>query len=355
MGVNKITGREITGMALMAMLSLVLTACGAAEWPPRTSSQSSPQASAPSARPSVQARSASQTAKDVDARRREGGDLTFIGASAVRVGPGDTLYAISRRHRVSLRALIEANGLEPPFILQVNQRLVLPRGRQHTVSAGETVYAIAQKFDVEPNELARINGIRPPFTIRVGEDLLIPMGNLQSVTAPHRPEPGASTPPAAASVHQSSAPVPPVRPKQATETARKAMPGPPRRSGKGFYWPVQGRGISRFGVKQSGLRNDGINIKAPKGTPILATENGVVAYVGNELRGFGNLVLIKHDDGWISAYAHTDKLAVSKGDRVRRGQKIATVGNTGGVGEPQLHFELRKNKRAVNPQKFLRT
>lgn len=347
MGVNKITGRRIAGMALMAVLTFVLAACGAAEWPPRSSSQ----ASAPSA-PS--ARQVPQAAKDVDARRREGGDLTFIGASAVRVGPGDTLYAISRCHRVSLRALIEANGLEPPFILQVNQRLVLPRGRQHTVSAGETVYAIARKFDVEPNELARINGIRPPFTIRVGENLLIPTGNLQSVTAPHRPEPGTSSAPAATSV-PSSTPLPPVRPKQVTETARKVMPGPPRRSGQGFFWPVQGRVISRFGVKQSGLRNDGINIKAPRGTPILATENGVVAYVGNELRGFGNLVLIKHDDGWISAYAHTEKLAVSKGDRVRRGQKIATVGNTGGVGEPQLHFELRKNKRAVNPQKFLRT
>ncbi len=332
------------GQAAAAVVLLwTLAACGAAEWPPRG------EATGAAPRGQVQARAADSG----DSRRRDGGDLTFIGASAVRVGPGDTLYAISRRHRVGLRALIEANGLEPPFILHVNQRLVLPRGRQHRVSAGETVYAIAQKYDVEPNELARINGIRPPYTIRVGEDLLIPTGTLQSVKAPRRPEPDQAAAPRTrppSSVQAAG----PQRPKSSVQSARTALPGPPKRSGRGFFWPVSGgKVISRYGVKQSGLRNDGINIRAPRGTPVLATENGVVAYVGNELRGFGNLVLIKHDGGWISAYAHTDQLAVAKGDRVRRGQKIATVGDTGGVSEPQLHFELRKNKRAVNPQQFL--
>ena len=336
-------GKAGTAAAVLWMLA----ACGAAEWPPRGEAVG---AAAPRAQ--TQAQAPVRAVEGVEARRRDGGDLTFVGASAVRVGPGDTLYAISRRHRVGLRPLIEANGLEPPFILHVNQRLVLPRGRQHTVSAGETVYAIAQKYDVEPNELARINGIRPPYTIRVGEDLLIPTGTLQSVKAPRRPEPD---PAAAQAATPSSIQVtPPHRPKAPAAVANRVLPGPPKRSGSGFYWPVSGgRVISRFGVKQSGLRNDGINIKAPRGTPVVATENGVVAYVGNELRGFGNLVLIKHDDGWISAYAHTDQLAVTKGDRVRRGQKIATVGDSGGVGEPQLHFELRKNKRAVNPQQFL--
>jgi len=338
--------REIGKAGTAAVLLWTLAACGAAEWPPRSGTAGA----APRAQ--TQAPSPVRAVEGVEARRRDGGDLTFVGASAVRVGPGDTLYAISRRHRVGLRPLIEANGLEPPFILHVNQRLVLPRGRQHTVSAGETVYAIAQKYDVEPNELARINGIRPPYTIRVGEDLLIPTGTLQSVKAPHRPEPDQVPP--QAGTPSSIQVTPPHRPSAPAAVANRVLPGPPKRSGSGFYWPVSGgRVISRFGVKQSGLRNDGINIKAPRGTPVVATENGVVAYVGNELRGFGNLVLIKHDDGWISAYAHTDQLAVTKGDRVRRGQKIATVGDSGGVGEPQLHFELRKNKRAVNPQQFL--
>lgn len=169
--------REIGKAGTAAVLLWTLAACGAAEWPPRSETTT--------AAPRAPASAAPRAVQSPETRRRTGGDLTFVGASAVRVGPGDTLYAISRRHRVGLRPLIEANGLEPPFILQVNQRLVLPRGRQHTVSAGETVYAIAQKYDVEPNELARINGIRPPYTIRVGEDLLIPTGTLQSVKAPH--------------------------------------------------------------------------------------------------------------------------------------------------------------------------
>ena len=342
------TGRAAARIVGCLML-LFLTACGAAEWPPRSSG-----GGASSAQPQRSV-SSSQTRAT-----RQGSDLVFIGANAVRVGPGDTLYSISRRHRVSLRALIEANGLEPPFTLQVDQRLVLPRGRQHTVRDGETVYAIARKYDVEPNELARINGIKPPYTIRVGELLLVPEGNLEQAKVPHRPEPRSAAQPTASpssepAASRSAVPMPPHRPK-AVQTASRALPGPPRRSGQGFHWPVSGgRVISRYGAKKSGLHNDGINIRAPRGTPIVATENGVVAYVGNELRGFGNLVLIKHDGGWISAYAHTDRLLVSKGDQVRRGQKIATVGDTGGVDEPQLHFELRKNKRAVNPQTLLKS
>ena len=112
--------------------------------------------------------------------------------------------------------------------------------------------------------------------------------------------------------------------------------------------------ISSFGSKSKGLRNDGINIAAPRGAPVVAAENGVVVYAGNELRGFGNLVLIKHAGGWVSAYAHNDRLLVRRGDKVRKGQRIALVGSTGGVTSPQLHFELRKGKRARDPRKYLR-
>ena len=114
-----------------------------------------------------------------------------------------------------------------------------------------------------------------------------------------------------------------------------------------------GRVISSFGAKSKGLRNDGINIAAPRGTPVRAAENGVVVYAGNELRGFGNLVLIKHSGGWVSAYAHNEDLAVRRGDKVRKGQRIARVGSSGGVTTPQLHFELRKGKRARDPRKYL--
>ena len=132
------------------------------------------------------------------------------------------------------------------------------------------------------------------------------------------------------------------------------IPKPSPRTGKGFQWPVKGHVISGFGNKSKGLRNDGINIAAPRGAPVVAAENGVVVYAGNELRGFGNLVLIKHTDGWVSAYAHNDRLVVKRGDKVQKGQRIALVGSSGGVTTPQLHFELRKGKRARDPRKYLR-
>jgi murein DD-endopeptidase MepM/ murein hydrolase activator NlpD len=116
-----------------------------------------------------------------------------------------------------------------------------------------------------------------------------------------------------------------------------------------FNWPVSGRIISTFGPASGGTHNDGINVSAPEGTTVAAAETGVVAYAGNELRGFGNLLLIKHDGGWVTAYAHNQVLLVKKGDHVRRGQAIARVGSTGGVGSPQLHFELRSGTKAVDP------
>jgi murein DD-endopeptidase MepM/ murein hydrolase activator NlpD len=108
-----------------------------------------------------------------------------------------------------------------------------------------------------------------------------------------------------------------------------------------------------YGVAADGTHNDGINIAASRGTPIKSVESGMVAYVGNELRGYGNLILVKHTNGWISAYAHCDEVLVRKGDPVYRGQTIAKVGATGGVSEPQLHFELRQGKRPVDPRGFL--
>jgi murein DD-endopeptidase MepM/ murein hydrolase activator NlpD len=128
---------------------------------------------------------------------------------------------------------------------------------------------------------------------------------------------------------------------------------PPKRSSGRFAWPAEGPVISPFGAKPGGLQNDGINIALPKGAPVHAAENGVVAYAGNEIRGFGNLLLIKHDGGWMSAYGHNDRLLVKQGDKVKRGQVIARAGATGAVSSPQLHFELRKAGGAVDPLAYL--
>jgi murein DD-endopeptidase MepM/ murein hydrolase activator NlpD len=140
-------------------------------------------------------------------------------------------------------------------------------------------------------------------------------------------------------------------------TAPKAPAAPTKpvapTSAPTFLLPVEGRILSDFGPKSGGLHNDGINIAAPLGTPIRATADGTVAYAGDGLPGFGNLVLIKHDDGWTSAYAHAKSIAVKRGDTVRQGQIIGEIGATGTVTEPQLHFELRQHDRAVDPKKMV--
>ena len=120
-----------------------------------------------------------------------------------------------------------------------------------------------------------------------------------------------------------------------------------------FRWPVNGRVITAFGPKPSGAQNDGINVAVPEGTPIKAAEDGVVAYAGNELKTYGNLVLVRHSNGYVTAYAHASEIMVKRDDPVKRGQIIAKAGQTGNVAAPQLHFEIRKGSTPVDPAPFL--
>ncbi|MDQ3557758.1 MAG: M23 family metallopeptidase, partial [Pseudomonadota bacterium] len=117
----------------------------------------------------------------------------------------------------------------------------------------------------------------------------------------------------------------------------------------GFRWPVRGKVISGFGKKPDGERNDGINLAVPEGTSVKAAEDGTVIYAGNELKSYGNLVLIRHSNGWVSAYAHNSELKVKRGDQVRRGEVVSLSGMSGGVTTPQVHFELRKEATPVDP------
>ncbi|WP_298378263.1 peptidoglycan DD-metalloendopeptidase family protein [Azospirillum sp.] len=142
---------------------------------------------------------------------------------------------------------------------------------------------------------------------------------------------------------------PDAKPTESKTAEAKPDAAPPPRGGARFLWPVKGRLISGYGPKPDGLHNDGLNIAASKGAAVVAADNGVVAYAGNELRGFGNLLLLKHADGWITAYAHLDRIEVERGATVKRGQTVGRVGQTGSVTSPQLHFELRKGSQAVDP------
>jgi murein DD-endopeptidase MepM/ murein hydrolase activator NlpD len=126
----------------------------------------------------------------------------------------------------------------------------------------------------------------------------------------------------------------------------------PPRAGSKFIIPVQGQIISSYGPKAGGLHNDGVNIKAPKGAPVRAAENGVVVYA-DDMKGYGKMVLIRHADRWMTAYAHLDNIQTPRGTTVRRGQTIGVVGSTGSVSEPQLHFEIRRGTDALNPEKYM--
>lgn len=275
---------------------------------------------------------------------------------SIVVQRGDTVYGISRRYGIPMKAIIRANDLNPPYVLRVGQRLTLPRPRIHVVERGDTLYAIARRYGVDVNALARVNHLRPPYLIQVNERLIIPEKEREpeirtaALPSPKPAEPSKDTArtsktAAAGKVVDVAAKKPPVRAVQ--------PPQPPARAGGSFQWPLEGKVISRFGPKRNGTRNDGINIAAPRGTPVRAAENGVVVYAGNELQGFGNLLLIKHDGGWMTAYAHNERLVVKRGATVRRGQVVARVGSSGNVTRPQLHFELRKGTKAVIPLKHL--
>jgi murein DD-endopeptidase MepM/ murein hydrolase activator NlpD len=309
----------------------------------------------------------------------------------VTVQPGETLYGVARRYGVPVRSLIEANSLSPPYKLTAGRKLALPQVRQHIVQPGETLYGISRLYGVDTTTLAQGNGIGPPYVVRVGQSLALPAPvesrgkpPVIQATAP-APLPPAAAPPAAVTRSElpPPAPLPPAPPQRLAAEApppppeKPAEPAPPppaaapppaappeqvaiappppasSSAARSFIWPVHGRLIASFGAGEGGTHNDGINIAAPAGTPVLAADAGVVAYAGNELRGYGNLILIKHANGWMTAYAHNAALMVKRGDHVKRGQTIARIGATGAVSEPQLHFEIRHGTRAMDPAEYL--
>lgn len=274
-----------------------------------------------------------------------------LGPNEIIIQKGDTLYGLSKRHQVSLQGLIRQNNIKAPFTLLVGQRLRLPAPEIHTVMRGDTLYSLSQRYGTDLYSLARLNNLAPPYRLKVGQGLRLPSKN-RSTPVSKVAKKIDNAPSKAASLTPITPPKKPntqVKP----QITKNSLPKPPSRTGGRFAWPLQGKIISNYGTKKGGLHNDGINITAPLGTPVKAAEAGVVAYSGNELRGFGNMILVKHQGGWITAYAHTESISVKRGDTVRKGQQIATVGKTGSVTRPQLHFEIRQKMAPVNPITYL--
>jgi murein DD-endopeptidase MepM/ murein hydrolase activator NlpD len=325
------------------------------------------------------------------------------------VRQGDTIETIAQRQGVSESTLIQLNGLTAPYTLQAGRSLVMPSGIEasntpETVAVGQSfvmppgtpdgstapttapsgVVSKAALPPPSPSTAGSVASAAPkPLTAAATSAATSAPAALPSKTIETQPMAAATTTATAkatqtatskATQTENLAPPPdPVLPpdpffkdttstKAATNAAvastatatQMAAKTPSASTGNGqFGWPVQGNVISKFGATADGLRNDGINIAAPAGSPVQAAADGVVAYAGNELRGFGNMVLIRHANGWVTAYAHNQSLTVKKGDQVKRGQTIARVGSTGNVQSPQLHFEIRKGTSAVDPTKYL--
>lgn len=294
------------------------------------------------------------------------GGVTMVQSVAeITVAPGDTLYSLAQMYGTTVDALARENNLSVPYALSVGQKLKVPVEKESgavqtvavpadantttrvelseiTVAAGDTLYSLSRRYSVPVNDLAVMNNLSAPFALSVGQKLKVP--DLSS--APVR---------SVATTKVDSATVPVAKPKEKISSdPMQKLPTIGARSSSKFSWPVRGRVLSAYGAKGDGLFNDGINIAAARGTTVGAAENGVVAYAGNEVKGMGNLIIIQHSGGWMTVYAHLDSMTVRRGNKVSVGQKIGTVGETGKVDEPQLHFEIRKGTKAYNPSTYLK-
>ncbi len=309
--------------------------------------------------------------------------------TTIIVGTSDTLDGLSKRYNVSQAAILQANGYRGPRALSPGQSLIIPRqgtvaasavaaapvrtaaaGTTHYVNRGDTLMSISRKNNVPVAELARANGLSPTAQLKLGTKINVPAAR----TAAAAPT-GSAPAPLGAPSTIAAAPVAPVttaparvaavEPQQkarlasATPTSEVATPESPTKVADAtgalptFRWPVRGRVATGYGAKTNGKSNDGINIAVPEGTPVKAAEDGVVAYAGNELKGYGNLVLVRHSNGYVTAYAHASELMVKRGETIKRGQVIMKSGQSGEVGSPQLHFEIRKGSSPVDPLQFL--
>lgn len=306
--------------------------------------------------------------------------------SRTTVRSGETLFDIAERYRTPVRALIEANGLKPPYALAPGSVLILPPPLVYTVQESDTLFGIARRFNIDPRSLANLNDITLDTAMTRGRPLALPALARDQGTNPQAsgPSPVGSTlgraggeaglrgglqarapaPSVSASPSFVPQPRPARREPKTVEDARAAVAvaGKPAGAvpasglpaagaltdaqvavvGRGrFIAPVKGQVLAGFGSSRPGQRNDGVNIAAPQGSTVKAAAAGEVVYAGSAIPGYGNLVLIKHPGGWVTAYAHLDSIGVKMRSSVAQGDKVGEVGQSGGVDQPQLHFEIR--------------
>ena len=316
---------------------------------------------------------------------------SWEGGTAITIRPGETLDMVSREHGVPVSAIMQANNIARASDIYAGERLVIPQYRSpvlaatprtrvasaspimpapvgparkalvapsgvHVVAAGETLNSIARLYRKSVMVIAKANNLPLDARVKAGDRIVIPEMKEAPRTAsiPQHVEPAPTLPTGSLAMAE---PAPSVRVAESVPGASgeqsSVKTAEPLGNLPSFRWPVRGRVIAAFGPKPNGLQNDGINLAVPEGTPIKAAEDGVVAYAGNELKGYGNLVLVRHANGFVTAYANASDILVKRGEAVKRGQVIAHSGQTGNVTSPQLHFEIRKGATPVDPAQYL--
>jgi len=244
--------------------------------------------------------------------------------SSVTILPGDTLLTISKKHQVTVKELVKYNKFKSPYVLKPGSFIKLPKEKYYKIRKKDTLFSIARCFSISTKDLYIKNPNLNVKRLKVGKSIKLPYYarinrcKIKDINKKYN--------------------------KKAISSNYKPL----------FEWPLSGNLIASFGKKDAGRSNDGINIIAAKGNPVRAALKGKVIYSGNELPAWGNLILIKHTNGWTTAYAHLDKILVKVGDRVNTGNIIGSVGATGNVSKHQLHFQVRKNSKPVNPKNYLK-
>ncbi len=339
-------------------------------------------------------------APEVTGGVRSGGHWERAGGTTIVLAQGETIAAVARVRGIPMHAILEANGITDPKTVTAGQRIVIPHyvpggsgakvahataprapepkvaaspnasapvgaGQTllpappvHTVTSGDTLSKIAREYHVKVKDLAVANGMEPQTPLKIGAKITVPVRVVAApakgkvAAAATKPQPGAA--PAA-----SAKPSAPTKLASADKAQVVVSSEPSDETGAttagapAFRWPTRGRVIAGFGAKVNGISNDGIDLAVPEGTPVRAADDGVVAYAGSELKGYGNLVLVRHPNGFVTAYANASELMVKRNDQIHKGQVIAKSGQTGNAANPQLHFEVRKNSTPVDPIQYL--
>lgn len=312
----------------------------------------------------------------------------------VIVKKGDTIFSLSKKHKKSVKDLININNLKSPYLLSIGQKIKLVDIKNFTkkneienikeikqikpeiikpvvvskkqlieikVENKETLYSLSRKYLIPVNELAVINKLSPPFILIPGQVLKVPkissvdkQTDTIKVIDKNKMSKFVYAPKIAIHKENKYNKEHKKEVKKISSDPKQKLPIIANRSSNLFSWPLRGKILSAYGIKSNGLFNDGINISGNIGTKVSSSENGVIAYAGNELKGMGNLIIIQHSGGWMTVYAHLETMEVRRGVKVKVGDRIGTVGKTGKVSSPQLHFEIRKGSKAYDPYKYLK-